>query len=185
MFVNAQTLITLAAVLAAAMLAGCSGKQNTPADSYRTAAPSGATAVPGNTPHAADPADYDNSVAVTDGKVEGSAFNWLYFKGKSGAGREAEIEINSTTNGQESHFTISGGPNGFTLNGDLGKAEYAYLLTFTADFADDPDVSSAEISVLTNDPDISAEDFFGGAVPADARIGDTTELGIVVFTDYR
>lgn len=177
-------MIVLAAVLAAAMLAGCSGKHVAPDENNKTSSPA-ATAVPGNTPHAANPDDFDNSVSVTDGKVEGSAFNWLYFKGKSGAGREAEIEINSTTNGQTSSFTLTGGAGVFALDGDLGDAQYSYLLTFTADFPDDPDIASGEISVLTNDPDISAEDFFGGAVPSDARIGDTTELGIVVFTDYR
>ena len=138
-------MIVLAAVLAAAMLAGCSGKHVAPDENNKTSSPA-ATAVPGNTPHAANPDDFDNSVSVTDGKVEGSAFNWLYFKGKSGAGREAEIEINSTTNGQTSSFTLTGGAGVFALDGDLGDAQYSYLLTFTADFPDDPDIASGEIS---------------------------------------
>ncbi len=177
-------IIILAAALAAALFTGCMGKQNRPSGN---GSESGAktTAQPDNTPHAADPQDYDNSVMVTDGRVDGSAFNWLFFKGKSGAGRAAEIQIVSVVNGESRQLVLNGGSEGFKLTGDMGEASYAYLLTFTADFPEDSEVSSAEISVLTNDPDISAEDFFGGAVPADVRIGDTTELGMVIFTDYR
>ena len=43
----------------------------------------------------------------------------------------------------------------------------------------------AEISVLTNNPDITIEEFFGGAVPEDARVGDVNGNGVVVFTDYK
>ena len=177
--------VIIAVIIAAAFVCtGCFGKNNnnggkTPADQ-----PGNVTAAPENTPHTAD-GDYDNSVAVNEGRVEGSSFNWLYFKGKSGAGRPAQITINSTVGGVTESMLLSGGMDGFILNRASGELKYKYLLTFTCDFAEGATVNSVEISVLTDDPELSAEDFFGGPVPENARIGDMTDRGVVVFTDYR
>lgn len=168
-----------AVALAAMMFCGCFGSGGKTVSPSPT--PAGQAA---NTPHAAQPGDYDNSVTVTDGRLEGSAFNWEFFLGKSGAGRAAEITLISTVNGVKEEMLLTGGTGSFTLKRASGETTFTYLLSFTADFEGES-VSHAELCVLTDDPDLTAEAFFGGAVPTDARIGDVTEHGVVVYTDYR
>ena len=160
------------------VLSGCGGK--TPGKNNDTAAE---TVAP--TPQYADGTGYDNSVEVVDGSVKGTAFNWQFFLGKSGAGRQAEIKIISTNGGSSEEMTLSGGKGDFTLKRDSGELTYTYLLSFTADFPASDKYSMAEICVLTNDPGISLEQFFGGSVPENARIGDTNSVGVIVFTDYK
>ncbi len=128
--------------------------------------------------------DYDNSVAITDGSVEGTSFNWQFFLGKSGANRAAEIKIICKNGGSSEEMTLSGGKGSFTLKRGDKEQTYTYLLSFTSDFPASTKYSMAEISIITNNPDLTIEQFFGGSVPEDARVGDSNDNGVVVFTNY-
>lgn len=145
----------------------------------------GASVTVAPTPQIADGTGYDNSVTITDGAVNGTSFNWQFFLGKSGAGRSAEIKLIVENGGSKEEMDLKGGNGSFTLKRGNNESTYTYLLSFTADFPASTEHSMAEISVLTNNPDITIEEFFGGAVPEDARVGDVNGNGVVVFTDYK
>lgn len=175
---------------AALVLCACAGDKKSGSSDKIDTVPSGESAVkvtgdaaarPDNTPFTADGSGYDNSVRIVDGSVSGSSFNWEFFVGKSGAGRLAQITIISSVNGSEERMTLEGGLGEFTLERAGERTTYPYLVSFTADLAS----GTANLCVITDNPEISAEDFFGGAVPSDARVGDAYGHGVVVFTDYR
>ena len=166
----------LIALITAAVfvLVGCGGRNNGQPET---------TAEP--TPRTADGTGYDNSVTITDGSVEGTSFNWQFFLGKTGAGRAAEIKIVAKNGGAAEEMNLSGGTGSFVFKRGESESTYTYLLSFTADFPASTKYSMAEISVITNDPDITIEQFFGGTVPENARVGDSNNNGVVVFTDYK
>lgn len=168
------------AVLTAAVLvlSGCGGK-----DTNKSGDKAG-DVTPAPSLQIADGTGYDNSVVIADGSVEGTAFNWQFFLGKSGAGRAAEIKITSKNGGSSEDMMLTGGKGSYTLTRGSNEQTFTYLLSFTADFPASTTYSMAEISVITNNPDITIEQFFGGVVPEDVRVGDSNENGVVVFVNY-
>ncbi|MBR6428361.1 MAG: hypothetical protein IKS43_01725 [Clostridia bacterium] len=170
-----------AAVLLAASLSftACRGKHGAPGP---TGAPAGATQTPA--PTTADGSNYDNTAEFSNGTLSGGSFNWQYFVGKTGANRPAHITLHSVDEGVSKDYDISFVPGTFTVTEGANTYEYTSLISFTADFAEG-EYTMAEISVLTDDPNITAETFFGGTVPQDARIGDVTDYGMVVFINYK
>lgn len=146
------------------------------------------TSTPSNSaapePTTADGSNYDNSVSFTNGTLSAGAFNWQFFVGKSGAGRPAKISVISTVEGEEHRYELSFMPGAFTVTSGEEEREYTSLISFTADF-EEGEFQMAEISVLTDEPEIDAETFFGGAVPQDVRVGDITDHGMVIYVNYK
>lgn len=181
-----RLVFALASVVMAAALAavGCSNAEEN--NGQKTGNPTDSPSpTPVNTPHVANPDDYDNSVTIIDGSVYGSPFNWLFFLGKAEAGHPAEIRIINKKPEAEDMFDLSCGADGYTLKTASGTETYSNLLSFTVTPPAGSAYSLAEVCVLSNEADISVEDFFGGTVPDAISIGDTTDKGIVIFTNYK
>lgn len=169
-----------AALIAAALsFTACTGRHTSPKP---TGSPEPVTQAP--SPTTADGSNYDSSAEFSNGTLNGGSFNWLYFVGKTGANRPAHITLHSVDEGVSKEYEISFVPGTFTVTEGANTYEYTSLISFTADFAEG-EYTMAEISVLTDDPYITAETFFGGAVPQDVRIGDMTDYGMVVFINYK
>ncbi len=172
-----------AAALLAIMLIGCAGNSKTP-DAAPKGTGSGSAKVTGLSTVAPDatripaPApEYDNSVKIVEGTVSGSRFNWEFFVGKSNAGKPASITIIKSEGDKDELMTLDGVAGSYTFRRASTESVYSALVRFTS--------GESDIFVLCNDPSMTAESFFGGGFPDNARVGDTTDAGVVVFTDYR
>lgn len=177
-FLTAAAAILIAAALP---LTACRGRKVQPSP---TGSPAAETPTQAPAPTTADGSNYDNAAEFTNGSLSGGSFNWQYFVGKTGANRPAQITLRTVDEGVTREFAISYTPGAFTVVEGDKVSEYSSLISFTADF-EEGEYSMVEISVLTDDPNIDAETFFGGPVPQDARIGDLTDHGMVVFVNYK
>ena len=171
-----------AAMLLAVILTGCTGNSTapeaTPKVTETAARVTGlSTVAPDATRNPAPAPKYDNSVKIVEGTVSGSRFNWEFFVGKSNAGKPASITIIKSEGDKDELMTLDGVAGSYTFRRASTESVYSALVRFTS--------GESDIFVLCNDPSMTAESFFGGGFPDNARVGDTTDAGVVVFTDYR
>ncbi|MBO4849217.1 MAG: hypothetical protein J5586_08720 [Clostridia bacterium] len=169
--------LTMIILMAAALVCGCSGSSGQhgvkPSPTPRTSTPS-----PVQT---ANPKSYEYSITVKDGTVEGSTFNWQFFLAKVMANKPGELLIVNDANGERTEYLLSFRGGAFTVSGPDGEKSYGHIVTETAEL----ETGSADIAILTDDASLTAESFFGGAVPQDIAVGYSNESGMVIFVDRK
>lgn len=168
------TLIILAAALL--LTAGC-GKKGS-GESGPTPTPGDAARPTQYVVQTADWDNYDNSVKFVDGKLAGSSFNWDYFYGKAKAGYAADLMISVSENGAERTLELSYANGTYSLSEEGSVGIFGRLAEFEAELSSG---AEARFFVLTDAAELTASDYFGGAMPENAAPGFENAKGIVVF----
>ncbi|MCR5809567.1 MAG: hypothetical protein K6G56_08430 [Clostridiales bacterium] len=162
--------IILAALMALAF-AGCrgnkSGDKNKP------------NVTPKPTARIADGSGYDNSVTITDGIVERGDFNWRFFLSKIAANMNGSVTVKAE--GREYKIAFSAGS--FSVDDGDAVSLYKHLLTFTEELPEGSEHASVEYAILTDDPEMTTERFFGGATDG-IKVGMVREGSLLIFMKY-
>lgn len=127
----------------------------------------------------------ENAVCFDNGAFLKGSFNWEYFFAKTRAGINSQVRIlNVRENGiEDMKLALENGR--YILTNGSDSAEYAFLTGGTYDMPESSGFASADVYILTDDPNMTAEAFFGGSIPADLTLGYTTAAGRVIFISYK
>ena len=178
--------ICLLAALMMVFAAGCT--QSKPDDDVVSLAtdtpaatqPASADDTPAPTAAPVDISD-DSAVCFQNGVFASGSFNWNYFFAKTRARMNSEIRIlNVTENGVED-MKLRLADGSYTLTNGAESVSFNALVGGTYEVASG---GTADIYVLTDDPDMTVENFFGGSIPEGITLGWSTASGRVVYVAY-
>ena len=123
----------------------------------------------------------DSAVCFENGVFASGSFNWNFFFAKTRARMNGEVRIlNVTENGVED-MKLRFADGSYTLTKGAESVSFNALVGGTYEVASG---GSADIYVLTDDPDMTVEDFFGGSIPEGITLGYFTASGRVVYVAY-
>ena len=149
-----------------------------PPAAEETAAPAEETPAPTAAP--IDISD-DSAVCFENGVFTSGSFNWNFFFAKTRARINCEIRIlNATANGVED-MRLRFSDGSYTLTNGAESVSYNALVGGTYELASG---GTADIYILTDDPDMTVENYFGGSIPEGISLGYFAASGRVVYVAY-
>ncbi|MBO4562131.1 MAG: hypothetical protein J5772_00805 [Clostridia bacterium] len=131
-----------------------------------------------------DNKNYDNAVTIVDGVVTAGSFDWQFFLAKVVANKAGDIRIISTAKGATTDRLLSFTGGAFTVSGAGGEREFGHIVKDTIELPAGGTYTSAEVCILTDDAELTAEGFFEGLDPAEAYVGLEKDGGMVIFVSF-
>ena len=122
-------------------------------------------------PTSAEAAEAD--VVFSGGRLSGSSFSWEFFRAKVAAARPAELSVAVEEPGSARLLRVSFHDGAFTAECGGESRDYSSLVQLESE--------ESSFFVLTNEPELSAADFFAGKEPSASLVGEFTDLGVAVF----
>lgn len=136
------------------------------------------------TPAPVDMTD-ENAVCFDNGVFVKGSFNWEFFFAKTRARMNARVRILNARDGGVEDMNLVFEDGAYTLTMGAENVRYACLTGGEFDMPEASGLASAKIYILTDDPGMTVEAFFGGSIPADVALGYTTASGTVIFVAYK
>lgn len=131
----------------------------------------------------ADGSGYENITVFENGAVKRGDFNWRFFLSKVSAGMNANVTIRHTESGKD--YKISFANGAFSVDDGDTITVFKHLVTYSRELPETSAFSQVEIGILTNDPGMTPEKFFGGDVPDGVSIGLKGTESVLVFAAYK
>ncbi len=128
-------------------------------------------------PHVGD----EKAVVLINGKLSGSPYYWDFFINKINSGFTGSVKIVDYNGEEKTFWIVAKVADGFAYRKDGQEKIYSSLAVIETSAPADTEASRLVLGILTDEPGITAQAFFGGEVPSDVRAGFENDKGIVVY----